>query len=1521
MRIFFLAISILVSLIVKGQIQSNSQPYFITPYYYPTNKVDALPEEVVTNTNDSGPGSLRQAILNINANYPYTSKISFKISTPYPSIEIATPLPPILHKCFIDGYTYIDGFGKPISGYPQNEIELFAYGTAINSCGIELQDPYAVNYIRNFTGFKPMTYWVTNTNEYGPGSFTQAIKNVNAIVQQSKDGLDTIKFNIPGPAPQSVSYYGSQMPTGTNGVSFNSYTMIISPLYIDGASQPLNGGPIGQPKIKIESPTSAIVINSSDVTIKGISIQNCAPAIYMEGYFYNKNPSNIKIDSCVINNNNRGIVGRGGYSNNYSLSNITITNSFIGVSNDGKSAAPNQGTGIEILGSSISNIKIANNVISGNVSYGIDISSLNLAIEGNKIGTDKDGLYAIPNGTGINISRSGDVVIGGGSPLQGNIISGNKYCAILTKLYDNVPAFSKLLIKNNIIGADITGTIAIPNMYGICNNSLYRSGRCNIENNIVANHPTYGIEYAQQSIVKNNSIFNNLEGINTSILTGVYTEGAYTSCSITTRSSSGISGKSDPKNKVQLFYDNGYNGNGQGKDFIGEVMSDANGIWSYTGSIAYPCKVTALAYDSIKYVTSAFVKISGFDLLPDTTYFCIGSTGTLSSLVNFQNYTWSTGETTPTANVTAGGKYWVRGNNGCDYSDTTMVIFIDRPTPDLGKDTLICGSGPLVLDAGNYPKAKYFWNGSLGNSSRTYNAYSSSKYSVSVQIGACKGVDTIQVKFVQKPIVNLGKDTVICKTLPLTLNAKNNGANYLWSTLSTAQTIAVNSSGKYYVDVYYDKTCTKTDTIYIQAVDCDKLSGVVYEDKESNCIQESSNSGIKGYILQAVSKTNSTAYFTTTSTDGSYTFEIPYDNYDVSIIKMAYHDLVCPVSNNYSVKVAANQPNGNKNFGIHYQNYADISVGLQHVGTNRLGTSSTFQMPYKYQGASNVNAKVILIKDPFILVKGSNIPFIQKGDSLIWNLEQVSSGTSGVITLDIFVPWNFTLINKTLCSKAFASISLIDNLLSNNQDQNCFIVGYPVDPNAKLVSPIGTTESGFITSNDSTLEYTILFQNTGSDYAYDVVIKDTLSPYVDPATFEIIGSSFPCDFDLEGKGAITYTFKNIMLPDPTKSEKDSHGFVKYKVKQRKGLIDGTVIKSKADIYFDQAPGIATNYAMNTINQDLSPQTISFASIPDKNYDDSVVVLAGNSSSNLGISYGVSGPVKLVNDSLVFTGVGRVLVAAYQEGDSSNSSADPSYLYFNINKSNQKIVFDSIENKLATDLPFELFAAGGNSGNPILFTVLTNNATINGNILTITGSGKVEVRASQIGDTYYEDAISVIRTFDVQKAKQIIIFDSIPDKKFSDGFVELIANGGLSGNVINFKILSGNATIDGATLTFYEEGEIVVEATQAGNNIYEDAIPVYRSFKVTKVTAVLNGMDLNGISIYPNPVKDKLYIKVNAANGLEKSYQMEDAVGNVICKGELTNMALSIRDLNIKPGVYYLRINDQDQSITKKIVVE
>lgn len=133
-------------------------------------------------------------------------------------------------------------------------------------------------------------------------------------------------------------------------------------------------------------------------------------------------------------------------------------------------------------------------------------------------------------------------------------------------------------------------------------------------------------------------------------------------------------------------------------------------------------------------------------------------------------------------------------------------------------DTAVC-SAPLTLDAGA-GGTSYLW--SNGDTTQTSTINAPGVYSVIITGDTVCGntttmYDTITVTISPAPVVNLGVDTTLCVGQSLTLNAGNPGDTYHWSTGANSQTINVNTSGTYWVNVNVG-ACADTDTIVVNFV-------------------------------------------------------------------------------------------------------------------------------------------------------------------------------------------------------------------------------------------------------------------------------------------------------------------------------------------------------------------------------------------------------------------------------------------------------------------------------------------------------------------------------------------------------------------------------------------------------------------------------------------------------------------------------------------------------------------------------
>jgi hypothetical protein len=266
--------------------------------------------------------------------------------------------------------------------------------------------------------------------------------------------------------------------------------------------------------------------------------------------------------------------------------------------------------------------------------------------------------------------------------------------------------------------------------------------------------------------------------------------------------------------------------------------------------------------------------------------------------------------------------------------------------------------------------------------------------------------------------------------------------------------------------------------------------------------------------------------------------------------------------------------------------------------------------------------------------------------------------------------------------------------------------------------------------------------------------------------------------------------------------------------------------------------------------DKATQVLIFEALKNKNYGAEPFALEAKSTSGLAVSYKVvSGPVTINGSIVTLTGSGKVTIEASQAGDENYFPAKAIRQSFSINKSNQNISFASISNKLYNDPPLLLEASlntAAISDLAISYKLVAGPATLQDNVLTLTGTGIVTVEASQGGDDNYNPASTVQQSFSVSKAKQNISFENIVDKTLGAPSFALTATTS-SGLPVSFQVTSGQATIKDHVVTLKGPGTITIEASQNGNDYYEQANAVRRSFTVSSTGGTNQFLSIQHIS--------------------------------------------------------------------------
>jgi uncharacterized repeat protein (TIGR01451 family) len=217
-------------------------------------------------------------------------------------------------------------------------------------------------------------------------------------------------------------------------------------------------------------------------------------------------------------------------------------------------------------------------------------------------------------------------------------------------------------------------------------------------------------------------------------------------------------------------------------------------------------------------------------------------------------------------------------------------------------------------------------------------------------------------------------------------------------------------------------------------------------------------------------------------------------------------------------------------------------------------------------------------------------------------------------------------------------------------DIYCGVVTGSYDPNDKTGYPIGQTELNYIQPNQQ-LQYVIRFQNTGTDTAFTVVIRDTLDTDLNIFTVTPGVSSHLYDFRMYGPRVLEWTFNNINLPDSSTNQEGSNGFVTFHLEQVPNLAPGTEITNDADIYFDFNDPITTNTTIHRIFEGF----LSVLSLEELSQNGKPLLIYPNPTTN---SITIKGEKNMNQSFSIFDQMGREVFKGKLNGVSADVNLSP-----------------------------------------------------------------------------------------------------------------------------------------------------------------------------------------------------------------------------------------------------------------------
>jgi len=333
------------------------------------------------------------------------------------------------------------------------------------------------------------TFTVTNDLDSGTGSLRSAITSAN-----SNPGADLIAFNITGIEPYQIDPV-TALPALTGPVTIDGYTQpgaAVNTVAAPGASTAVlkvsldgsDASPVTIDGLRVNGGSSTIRgLAVKDFVLNGIAVASAGNII--EGNYVgmqaNGTHSDDNEDNGILLNaaDSNTIGGTAPGSRNLISANVddgvhvtgvsainVIRGNYIGADVSGTMPQGNNSDGVECGGSSVSltiggTAAGAGNVIADNLDDAIETDCSGVLIQGNRLGTQADGMTAMPNGgRGVEL-RGASATIGGTSSAARNLISGNIAGGIV-----QLSGSTSAVIQGNWIGTNAAGTAAISNPAG-----------------------------------------------------------------------------------------------------------------------------------------------------------------------------------------------------------------------------------------------------------------------------------------------------------------------------------------------------------------------------------------------------------------------------------------------------------------------------------------------------------------------------------------------------------------------------------------------------------------------------------------------------------------------------------------------------------------------------------------------------------------------------------------------------------------------------------------------------------------------------------------------------------------------------------------------------------------------------------------------------------------------------------------------------------------------------------------------
>ncbi len=362
--------------------------------------------------------------------------------------------------------------------------------------------------------------------------------------------------------------------------------------------------------------------------------------------------------------------------------------------------------------------------------------------------------------------------------------------------------------------------------------------------------------------------------------------------------------------------------------------------------------------------------------------------------------------------------------------------------------------------------------------------------------------------------------------------------------------------------------------------DRSKITGIVYTDLNSDCDQTNDN-GIPMRVVNIEGPNGS--FYRVTDENGEFRSLADVGEYTVSVPNVNTLWEVCDNPQTYDF--VTNEDSIYLDFGMQAtMQCTDPVVEISAPFLVRCFDNNIY-VHYCNEGTIPADDMTVTVElGEFLSVNSvSTTPTSINGQIYTFDIGTLDVFECGDIVFNVTVDCEVEL-GTVECYSAVIDPEqgCINSVAPLNDSEECQEIVGSFDPNDKRAFPYLGSDDYTIAPNE-VIKYQVRFQNTGTFTAFNVEVIDTISPYMDLATFRMGTASHAYEVEIVDHRTLKVLFEDINLPDSTSNEPESHGFFTYYLNQMTDLPDGTKITNEAGIYFDFNDPVITNTTTHTVD--------------------------------------------------------------------------------------------------------------------------------------------------------------------------------------------------------------------------------------------------------------------------------------------------------------------------------------------------